>query len=141
MNLEKQSLLTYYHSLLQEQRKNLLDYTFVLEKQYASIIKNNYDVFCNQIQLAEQILLRINALNKVVHSIKEQLLLHNFENSFIQPQEQELRILVNNILLQNQKNRFLLQEKMTEVHAELKKVQKKSYHVDHNFASIIDLHI
>ncbi|MGL4982882.1 MAG: hypothetical protein ACRC4W_08535 [Treponemataceae bacterium] len=140
MSSEIESLRLYYTSLLKEQRRNLLDYLFILEKQQVSITKENTDIFYNQTMIAEQKLLCINNLNKVIAPVKENLNHFEIENSDILLLEADVQNFVDSILNQNKKNRLLLNAKMQQIQAELKTTKKVQFPVSQNFASIIDIH-
>lgn len=113
---ERVALLRKFRETLLVQREKFRQYLTVLDKEEASIIENDPDTLTNQVELENQIVREILAVQKVVEPMEE---LYKAHGEKLGHDDQEILELQNSldhikeeVLKRNQRNRDLLKGHM-----------------------------
>ena len=119
---ERVAILKRFRELLEQQRSKFKEYLTVLENQHGKIEAEDGDALAAHAELGNQIVKNIASLQKVIvpmqglYQTKGRLADTNQSVALIQD---ELNLLREKVLVQNEKNRVLLQSKMGQVRAQL----------------------
>ncbi|MGP1439004.1 MAG: flagellar biosynthesis protein FlgN [Treponema sp.] len=142
---ERVAVLKRFKSLLQEQRDKFNEYLYVLEKQEKSIVQNNIEAVMQHTELENNIIKNIVNIQKVIEPIERMYYLSNPEDENVLQLKNDLGRLQESVQKQNEKNRSILDEKMTSIRKEisnfpLKARYKKSvYSNEENLANYVDV--
>ncbi len=115
------AVLKRFKDLLQDQRKKFSDYLIVLETQERCIGSENIDAIVHHTELEQEIIGDIFTIQKVIDPIEQMYKfgLPEKEDREIIRLKSDLDKLQNQVLMQNKKNRELLQSRMTTLRQEI----------------------
>lgn len=143
---ERVAILKRFREMLEKQREKFSEYLNVLEKQNESIEKGDTEAIKKHAEIEEQIVNQIGTIQKVIIPLETMYKETNHNsNSDIPVLKTDLKKLQNKVREQNQKNKELLEGKMTTLRKEIKsfvnpyKQAKSIYANDTQLGSIIDM--
>ncbi len=111
---ERIAILRRFRSLLEQQRQKFRDYLLVLEKQHEKIEADDTDALVAHTELENQIVANIQSLQKVIVPMRP-LYERGSPNDAIVQIQADLDNLQKKVLLQNEQNRALLQNRMKDL--------------------------
>lgn len=122
---ERVAILRRFRALLEQQRAKFREYLNVLEMQESKISMEDADAIIAHSELETQIVQGISSLQKVIIPMQE--LYHSSNAAQYNPQQaipieklqSDLNILQNQVLEQNQKNRNLLKNHISEIRKQI----------------------
>lgn len=119
---ERVAILKRFRHLLEQQRNKFKEYLTVLEKQEEGIICEDDTVIVAQAELEQQIVSNITNLQKVIVPIENLYKEKGITLTGEIPQiQKELTALQQAVLTQNEKNRTLLKEHITQIRNKISK--------------------
>lgn len=118
---ERVALLKKFKDLLKQQRAKFQEYLTVLEKQENSISNEDTEALLAHTELEQQVVKNIMTLQKVIVPMSE---IYNkkaasTDEAGIQELQKDLDSLQQKVLVQNEKNRILLQTHITQIKSQL----------------------
>ncbi|MGP1587966.1 MAG: flagellar biosynthesis protein FlgN [Treponemataceae bacterium] len=117
---QRVAILKRLKNLLEMQRSKFQEYLFVLEKQENEISNENYESISAHTEIEQQIVNNIENLQKVIKPMEE---LYQQANSPFSADIPQLKIdlenLQKNVLIQNEKNRILLKQHLSQIKEKL----------------------
>ena len=122
---ERVAILRRYKALLEQQRAKFQEYLKILESQEAQIDAENAESVEAHAQLGERIVGSISTLQKVIEPIQ---MLYSTTNAAsynpleavpVEQIQSELKVLNEKVQAQNEKNRELLENRMTQVRTQI----------------------
>lgn len=142
---ERMAVLKRFKSLLQDKRDKFNEYLFVLEKQEKSIADSNMDAIRMHTEIENNIIQNIASIQKVIEPIEKMYTLSNPKDSdkSVLQLKGDLARLEIAVLRQNEKNRLVLQEKMSLLRQEIAcfspKYSKSVYAKNEDVANYVDI--
>jgi hypothetical protein len=147
---ERISVLARFRQLLEDQRKKLQDYLYLLEKQEKTILSDNTDAAINYCALEQDILENISTLQRVILPIEGMYreiygtqMVHkdDFEIPKLQANLEKLRRQVQS---QNESNRELLRSRLSQVRSQIDtfnlfRLSRSIYADDTESASLLEI--
>lgn len=117
---ERIAILKRYRALLEQQRNKFQEYLSVLEKQSDAITERNTEKIAVHSQIEDQLVANLAKLQKVISPMEKlyeekHVSSGNFGTDPIPELKNELNRLKERVLMQNQQNREMLQERLIEV--------------------------
>ena len=116
---ERVAVLKRFKSLLQEQRDKFNEYLYVLERQEKSIVQSNIEAVMQHTELENNIIQNILNIQKVIEPIEKIYYLSNPQDESVLQLKIDLEKLQESVKKQNEKNRLILDEKMTSIKKEI----------------------
>ena len=124
---ERVAILKRFRALLEQQRSKFKEYLVVLESQHGRIEAEDGESLAAHAELGNQIVKNIASLQKVIVPMQS---LYQAKGKFadtnqsVRHIQDELSLLREQVLVQNEKNKSLLQSKMGQVRTQLSSVAK-----------------
>lgn len=115
---ERIAVLRRFRALLEQQRQKFRDYLVVLERQHEKIEADDTDALVAHTELENQIVASIGRLQKVIVPLRPIYEKGAPSDAIVQIQE-DLDALQKKVLIQNERNRTLLQTRMRELRAQM----------------------
>lgn len=122
---ERIAILKRFRALLEQQRQNFMDYLIALERQHEKIELEDVDSVAAHTELTNKIVSDIKCLQKVIVPLRP-LYERGASNNEISKIQNDLDILNKEVLVQNKKNRDLLQTKMSQVRSQMSAFASKN---------------
>lgn len=124
---ERVAILKRFRALLEQQRSKFKEYLAVLESQHGKIEAEDEESLTVHAELGNQIVKNIASLQKVIVPMQRLYQskgwLADSSKSVLRIQD-ELNVLREKVLVQNEKNRALLQSKMGQVRTQLNAISR-----------------
>ena len=136
---ERVAVLKRFKSLLQEQRDKFSEYLSVLECQEKRIIQNNIEAVTQHTELENNIIQNILNIQKVIEPIEKMYYLSNPQDKNVLQLKSDLGRLQESVKKQNEKNRLILDEKMTSVRQEISSLPLRNKYATSVYAKEEDL--
>ncbi len=115
---ERIAVLRRFRALLEQQRQKFRDYLLILEKQHEKIEADDTDSLEAHTELENQIVANISSLQKVIVPMRTLYEKGSPSDAIVRVQ-MDLDALQKKVLIQNEKNRQLLQARMKDVRTQM----------------------
>lgn len=118
---ERIAILKRFRTLLEQQRAKFQEYLIVLERQHTEIEMDDADAMAAHTELENQIVANIQNLQKVIVPMKAlyESTVGDKPNSSISRIQDDLDGLERKVLMQNERNRTLLQARMAQLRSQM----------------------